>query len=156
MGAGPNYHLSGDNCIATSLIIRWQTIIFPLHCPSTHHPFIYWPIHPIIMRLLFSPDCLLLKMGNCLMPELERRAKLHSRKGISWKKEKAQLAAKHVSPVKAEEGKVFKILILGTGESGKSTLVKQMKIIHNDGYSLDEILQFRVRHPLSCLVFICT
>ncbi|KAH9502062.1 Guanine nucleotide-binding protein subunit alpha-13 [Dermatophagoides farinae] len=39
--------------------------------------------------------------------------------------------------------KIIKILILGTGESGKSTLVKQMKIIHNDGYSREEMLEFR-------------
>ncbi|KAH9414015.1 Guanine nucleotide-binding protein subunit alpha-13, partial [Dermatophagoides pteronyssinus] len=39
--------------------------------------------------------------------------------------------------------KIIKILILGTGESGKSTLVKQMKIIHNDGYNREEMLEFR-------------
>lgn len=32
-----------------------------------------------------------------------------------------------------------KILVLGAGESGKSTLVKQMKIIHGDGYSSSEL-----------------
>ncbi|KFR12346.1 Guanine nucleotide-binding protein G(t) subunit alpha-1, partial [Opisthocomus hoazin] len=30
----------------------------------------------------------------------------------------------------------------GAGESGKSTIVKQMKIIHQDGYSLEECLEF--------------
>lgn len=39
---------------------------------------------------------------------------------------------------------VFKVLILGTGESGKSTLIKQMKIIHNEGYTPDEVMEFRV------------
>ena len=79
-------------------------------------------------------------MGNCLIPELERRAKLHTRKA-SWK-EKAY--AKEVAQYKHEESNIFKILILGTGESGKSTLVKQMKIIHNEGYSIDEMIQFKV------------
>ena len=36
-----------------------------------------------------------------------------------------------------------KLLLLGAGESGKSTIVKQMKIIHESGYSSDECLQYR-------------
>uniref|UniRef100_A0A8B9F929 Uncharacterized protein n=1 Tax=Amazona collaria TaxID=241587 RepID=A0A8B9F929_9PSIT len=32
----------------------------------------------------------------------------------------------------------------GAGESGKSTIVKQMKIIHEDGYSEDECKQYKV------------
>jgi hypothetical protein len=32
---------------------------------------------------------------------------------------------------------------LGSGESGKSTIVKQMKIIHQNGYTNDELLAFR-------------
>lgn len=38
---------------------------------------------------------------------------------------------------------VIKILLLGAAEGGKSTLVKQMKIIHNDGFSYDELLSFK-------------
>lgn len=34
------------------------------------------------------------------------------------------------------------LIILGAGESGKSTLVKQMKIIHSDGFTRDELLSF--------------
>ncbi|TFK45402.1 heterotrimeric G protein alpha subunit [Heliocybe sulcata] len=36
-----------------------------------------------------------------------------------------------------------KILLLGAGESGKSTIVKQMKIIHQDGFTRDELSSFR-------------
>ncbi|KAJ1919256.1 Guanine nucleotide-binding protein alpha-2 subunit [Mycoemilia scoparia] len=36
-----------------------------------------------------------------------------------------------------------KILLLGSGESGKSTIVKQMKIIHQNGYTDDELAMFR-------------
>ena len=37
---------------------------------------------------------------------------------------------------------IIKLLLLGAGESGKSTFVKQMKIIHEDGYSTDELNSF--------------
>lgn len=35
------------------------------------------------------------------------------------------------------------MIILGAGESGKSTLVKQMKIIHADGFTHAELSSFR-------------
>ena len=42
-----------------------------------------------------------------------------------------------------ESTRLFKILILGTGETGKSTIVKQMKIIHQNGYTSEERQNFR-------------
>ncbi|KAF9218739.1 guanine nucleotide binding protein, alpha subunit [Gyrodon lividus] len=46
-----------------------------------------------------------------------------------------------------EESRKFrkecKILLLGSGESGKSTIVKQMKIIHQHGFTDDELMTFR-------------
>lgn len=33
---------------------------------------------------------------------------------------------------------------LGSGESGKSTIVKQMKIIHQNGYTVDELALYRL------------
>ncbi|XP_031425603.1 guanine nucleotide binding protein (G protein), alpha activating activity polypeptide O, b [Clupea harengus] len=36
-----------------------------------------------------------------------------------------------------------KLLLLGGGESGKSTIVKQMKIIHEDGFTGDDVKQFQ-------------
>ncbi|KAL6083201.1 hypothetical protein STEG23_010541 [Scotinomys teguina] len=42
-----------------------------------------------------------------------------------------------------KEAKTVKLLLLGAGESGKSTIVKQMKIIHQDGYTPEECLEFK-------------
>lgn len=39
---------------------------------------------------------------------------------------------------------IYKLLFFtGAGESGKSTIVKQMKIIHETGYSKEECEQYR-------------
>nr|CAG8450630.1 15691_t:CDS:2 [Entrophospora candida] len=40
--------------------------------------------------------------------------------------------------------KECKILLLGSGESGKSTIVKQMKIIHQNGYTKEELAHYRI------------
>ncbi|KAL2089083.1 hypothetical protein ACEWY4_015982 [Coilia grayii] len=63
----------------------------------------------------------------------EERAALDRSKAIEKNlKEDGVTAAKEV-----------KLLLLGGGESGKSTIVKQMKIIHEDGFSGDDVKQFR-------------
>jgi guanine nucleotide-binding protein G(i) subunit alpha len=47
----------------------------------------------------------------------------------------------------------------GSGESGKSTIVKQMKIIHLKGYSREELANYRptvYKNLLECAKAVCT
>ncbi|KAI9271257.1 guanine nucleotide-binding protein alpha-3 subunit [Helicostylum pulchrum] len=71
-------------------------------------------------------------MGVCISNE-ERTEKLHSFS---------------IDRTIEEEGKKmekeFKILLLGSGESGKSTIFKQMKILHQNGYTKEELLNWRI------------
>jgi len=41
-----------------------------------------------------------------------------------------------------EQAKIIKMLLLGAGESGKSTIFKQMKVINKSGYSEQELKEF--------------
>jgi len=45
-----------------------------------------------------------------------------------------------------------KLLLLGTGDSGKSTFVKQMKHIHKDGFSNSEVMKFSKVLQENCLI----
>ncbi|XP_041838472.1 guanine nucleotide binding protein (G protein) alpha v1 isoform X3 [Melanotaenia boesemani] len=82
-------------------------------------------------------------MGLCLGTEIteEKKAKIHSAK-----------IDRDLYEYAKREMNVVKILLLGAAESGKSTLVKQMKIIHSNGFTKQELSSFKVHahSVLSC------
>lgn len=44
---------------------------------------------------------------------------------------------KQLTLMSKEFESAIKILLLGTGESGKTTIIKQMKILHINGFSIE-------------------
>ncbi|KAM4721316.1 guanine nucleotide-binding protein G(i) subunit alpha-2 [Rhinophrynus dorsalis] len=57
--------------------------------------------------------------------------------------ERSKIIDKNLREDGEKAAREVKLLLLGAGESGKSTIVKQMKIIHEDGYSEEECRQYR-------------
>ncbi|KAK6455147.1 guanine nucleotide binding protein, alpha subunit [Scheffersomyces xylosifermentans] len=54
----------------------------------------------------------------------------------------------------SDPNKESKVLLLGSGESGKSTIVKQMKILHQNGYTKEELYEFKpfvYKNILDCI-----
>lgn len=55
---------------------------------------------------------------------------------------------------KAASDREVKVLLLGSGESGKSTIVKQMKILHKNGFSKEELVEYKpfvYKNVLDCI-----
>ncbi|XP_066560676.1 guanine nucleotide binding protein (G protein) alpha v1 [Amia ocellicauda] len=74
-------------------------------------------------------------MGLCLgseMTEEGKKAKIHSDR-----------IDRDLYEYAKREMNLVKILMLGAAESGKSTLVKQMKIIHSHGFTKQELISFK-------------
>lgn len=53
-----------------------------------------------------------------------------------------------------QESRKIKVLLLGTGESGKSTVMKQMRILFGDKYTQDELESFKLMIQQNCCEFI--
>jgi len=65
-------------------------------------------------------------MDCCLSPEEKENKRINAEIERTLRKDKR------------EARKELKLLLLGTGESGKSTFIKQMRIIHGAGYSEED------------------
>lgn len=58
-------------------------------------------------------------------------------------KRRNEMLSKHATKLHEGQKSVLKMLLLGAGESGKSTIFKQMKVINQDGYSETERREFK-------------
>ena len=71
-------------------------------------------------------------MALCFLSAEEREARARSRAIDRNLRREKQLVQNSI-----------KILLLGAGESGKSTVLKQMRILHGGGYSASDKQDFR-------------
>ncbi|KAI6708056.1 hypothetical protein JHW43_009411, partial [Diplocarpon mali] len=74
------------------------------------------------------------KMGACMSSNGDE----------TEQKKRSQMIDKKLEEDSRRLRRECKILLLGSGESGKSTIVKQMKIIHQNGYTMDELALYRL------------
>lgn len=57
-------------------------------------------------------------------------------------KKRNEMLAREANKIEEKQRSVIKMLLLGAGESGKSTIFKQMKVINKNGYSEKERKEF--------------
>ncbi|KAL4986204.1 guanine nucleotide binding protein, alpha subunit [Aspergillus falconensis] len=74
-------------------------------------------------------------MGSCFSSESA---------GDAEQKKRSQAIDRRLEEDSRRLRRECKILLLGSGESGKSTIVKQMKIIHQNGYTVEELALYRL------------
>lgn len=81
------------------------------------------------------------KIGKVHGTDSDEEDKQSSRKAPSERRRSSKISRHSQDSVSRK--REIKILLLGTGESGKSTFVKQVKIIHQNGYTAEELLAYR-------------
>lgn len=64
-------------------------------------------------------------------------------RSTSEERKKNMEIEKMIRKDKKTQARQVKILLLGAGESGKSTILKQMRIIYSEGFRLDERKEVR-------------
>lgn len=76
-------------------------------------------------------------MGNCILTWYSDRKKKARSDAIDRQIKEDSIASLRKCR------KEYEILVLGSSESGKSTIVKQMKITHQNGFTKNELMMFR-------------
>lgn len=82
---------------------------------------------------------------NVNIPPTPSSMKINNQKMIdrkTWFQNRNNLIEQSISLSHQRASKAFKLLLLGAGESGKSTVVKQMRLIHGTGFSDNERCQY--------------
>lgn len=85
-------------------------------------------------------------MGNCLGRRQSGRVSTTANAPYQLDVDAARKNSAIEASIKREQQRIqseVKLLLLGAGESGKSTILKQMKLIHEGGYSGPERAAFR-------------
>ncbi|KAG9032306.1 hypothetical protein FRB95_001627 [Tulasnella sp. JGI-2019a] len=72
-------------------------------------------------------------MGSCTSAPGGEPADLQTNKQVE----------KHMRETRQQMSRQVKVLLLGSGDSGKSTILKQMKVIHNVGFTPQELEYYR-------------
>ncbi|KYR00208.1 G-protein subunit alpha 9 [Tieghemostelium lacteum] len=78
--------------------------------------------------------------------------------GASIESKESKLIDKDLANERKIMYREMKLLLLGTGDSGKSTIAKQMRYIHTTGFNEDEISNFKdilQQNVLSCINILC-
>ncbi|XP_023321619.1 guanine nucleotide-binding protein G(k) subunit alpha [Eurytemora carolleeae] len=96
-----------------------------------------WILERTDPRIYFSSNTDSSRMGSSCSTINQRVQRMIDEQS-SWNLNPYQMEEETGKPERE-----IKLLLLGAGESGKSTIVKQMKIIHDNGYTMHEKEQFR-------------
>ena len=84
-------------------------------------------------------------MGSCL-------SKDHAASGDPEAKKRSELIEKELREEKRSQEQRVILLLLGAGESGKSTFAKQMKMIFLNGYTEEELISYRNIIRRNCIM----
>ena len=80
-----------------------------------------------------ATDDLFLCCFSCVLPEEEKNRRIRSRD-----------IDRELSRARVQFRRIVKILLLGSGESGKSTFLKQMRIINGRVFQEDELKLYKI------------